>query len=141
MATRSLIARERKGHLNISAYDVIYCHWDGYPAGVGATLAAHYTTPDRVDALIALGDLSSLGAELGEQHPFDTHHTNPAAATWCLAYGRDRGEHGTTARRAYPSTILDVAARHDADYIYIYTVQHVWECISTSTGAICILND
>lgn len=66
----------------------IYCHYDGYPAGVGKTLQEHYTTPEAVNALLDLGNLSELGPVLGEkQDDFD----NPVH-DYCLAYGRDRGE-------------------------------------------------
>ena len=41
----------------------IYCHFDGYIAGVGKTLLNHYTDPEKVNDLMRLGDLSSLGKE------------------------------------------------------------------------------
>ena len=69
----------------------IYCHWDGYPNGVGAMLAEHYTCPAKIDALLALGDISTLEPEIGEQHDFD----NPTDG-WTLAYGRDRGDEDIT---------------------------------------------
>jgi len=66
----------------------IYCHFDGYERGVGATLKKHYLDETKIDALLDLGDLSSLGAEIGEKHDFSSKsHSN-----WCRAYGRDRGE-------------------------------------------------
>lgn len=56
MATRSNIgARQENGTIK-----AIYCHYDGYPEGVGATLAEHYTDPAKVEALLNLGDFSSL---------------------------------------------------------------------------------
>ena len=58
MATRSTITvrtgeNERKS---------IYCHWDGYPSGVGKELMDNYITQESAEALIALGSLSELGA-------------------------------------------------------------------------------
>ena len=44
----------------------VYCHFDGYPEGVGKTLLENYDTEDKVNALIAEGDMSSLGATLEE---------------------------------------------------------------------------
>lgn len=62
MATRSNIgARQEDGTIR-----VIYCHWDGYPEGVGATLAEHYTESAKIDALLNLGDLSTLGDTVEE---------------------------------------------------------------------------
>lgn len=49
----------------------IYCHWDGYPEGVGAVLKAHYTEEAKVRALMAFGDLSSIGASLPTQRLID----------------------------------------------------------------------
>ena len=67
----------------------IYCHWDGYPEYVGKILLNHYITSDRVNKLMQLGDLSSLGEDMypTESHTFD----NPQKGV-CVAYGRDRGE-------------------------------------------------
>jgi hypothetical protein len=82
MSTRSFIAKKVKGGVI-----GVYCHFDGYPTGVGTTLKEHYTDPDKVDQLIALGALSYLEPELGEKHDF-----NSPTKGWTLAYHRDRGE-------------------------------------------------
>jgi hypothetical protein len=83
MATRSYIGKL----LNDGSITGIYCHFDGYPEGVGATLKEHYTDPTKVDSLLALGSISSLGAEIGEQHEFEDRSRD------CVtAYHRDRGE-------------------------------------------------
>ena len=73
------------------SYDQIYLHWDGDKAG--KTLRTHYTTQEKVEQLIALGDLSSLGPAIGEKHDFGVY--DPAV---CTAYGRDRGEKNTEAQ-------------------------------------------
>ena len=41
----------------------IYCHYDGYPEGVGQTLMQNYTSPVEVMNLINKGDLSSLHSQ------------------------------------------------------------------------------
>lgn len=86
MATRSFIGKVQNDGTVVG----VYCHWDGYPDCVGKTLAEHYKDPAKVDALIALGSISSLGEEIGSDdgvHTFD----NPRDG-WTVAYGRDRGE-------------------------------------------------
>ena len=102
MATRSTIAILRDN----GTVAQIYCHWDGYLDNNGKILVEHYTTPEKIEALIALGSLSSLGAELGEKHSFDipfkygTPEYNAEAEARrniCTAYGRDRGETGVAA--------------------------------------------
>ena len=62
MATRSTIAIQ-ENDLTIRA---IYCHWDGYPEGVGATLAEYYNSKEQAEALINLGGFSSLHETLAE---------------------------------------------------------------------------
>lgn len=60
MATRSIIAVKNEDE----SYDAIYCHWDGYPEGVGKTLADNYKTLLLAHELIGRGDLSSLGPSI-----------------------------------------------------------------------------
>ena len=57
MATRSFIA---KYDHDTNEYTAIYCHWDGYPAGVGVTLRDHYDTDLWAKMLVNIGDISSL---------------------------------------------------------------------------------
>jgi len=57
MATRSFIA---KYDTDANVYDAIYCHWDGYPSGVGVTLRDHYDTDLWAKMLVNIGDISSL---------------------------------------------------------------------------------
>ena len=91
MATRSNIAYKTAAGKIRS----VYCHWDGYPEHNGEMLRRFYTTQDKVEALVSLGSISSLGEEIGEKHPFDRNHAEPELAltdNWTLAYHRDRGE-------------------------------------------------
>ena len=86
MATRSNIAyKTAEGKIRS-----VYCHWDGYVANNGKILLENYTDIEKIEALVALGSISSLGAELGEQQDFDNRDTQKDE--WTLAYHRDRGE-------------------------------------------------
>lgn len=86
MATRSNIAYlTPEGKIRS-----VYCHWDGYPAHNGEMLRRYYTTQDKVEALIALGSISSLKQEIGEKQDFNDRSTQNDE--WTLAYHRDRGE-------------------------------------------------
>lgn len=88
MSTRSTIGiLEPNGSVTY-----IYCHRDGYVSHHGPILRDHYTTEEKVRALIALGDISTLGEALGEKHDFDQRPNGV-----CTAYGRDRGEPDTEA--------------------------------------------
>lgn len=93
----------------------IYCHFDGYVEGVGITLLNHWNTTDRVRSLMELGDLSSLGTEVGEKQDFDRR----TSKDWCLAYGRDRGEKGTEAK-PFHSLHYAEGAHGYVDYFYVF---------------------
>ena len=75
MATRSNIGKLNPN--NTVLY--IYCHWDGYPSHNGNILQEHYNTPEQVDALLALGDMSVLGETIGECKPYDEPGTEMAS--------------------------------------------------------------
>lgn len=51
----------------------IYVHYDGYPEGVGTVLQNHYTDTDKISALIALGDCSSIGKSIEECDPYSQY--------------------------------------------------------------------
>ena len=86
MATRSNIAyKTAEGKIRS-----VYCHWDGYVANNGRILQENYQDQSKIEALVALGSISSLGAELGEQQDFDDRSSQKDE--WTLAYHRDRGE-------------------------------------------------
>jgi hypothetical protein len=117
MGTRSFIAQEMPN----GTYRSIYCHFDGYPSGVGAVLKRHYQDAAKVDALIALGDLSAIAEEIGEAHAFDAGHTEHP--DWCLAYGRDRGEDAddiAAQTHAGSTELLRAANGSCAEFLYVY---------------------
>ena len=117
MSTRSRIALALPDGRFLS----IYCHWDGYPAGVGAKLASYYGTTELVTALLALGDVSSLRQRLAPPEGISHTLDNPHCCT-TQAYGRDRGDKGTGALRSANFTALLAAANLcDAEYLYVYS--------------------
>lgn len=108
MATRSLIGiRLPSGNLR-----GIYCHWDGYPSGVGKTLKEHYTEGNRVEQLLKLGDISELGESLGKT----------------VAYHRDRGEELEANWQSAPEHLKAEMNKHGAEYTYIFD-GGTWEVI------------
>jgi hypothetical protein len=93
---------------------LIYCHHDGYPSHNGKILLEDYNTTEKVEALMALGDLSVLGLKVEKPvgHSFET-----PANGHCIAYGRDRGADGTYAM-VYNS--VDSADKEGCDNEYAY---------------------
>lgn len=88
MGTRSAI-----GIKHGDVVKAVYCHYDGYLQHNGLILATYYTDSIKVNKLISMGDMSTLGASIGEQQKFnDFREVDTIAETWCKFYGRDRGE-------------------------------------------------
>ena len=110
MSTRSRIGIEGEDGQIIS----VYCHSDGYPEGVGATLLTHFNTAEAVVRLVAEGDLSFCeGPDLspvGER----------VSGTTC-SYKRWRNEQDVDAktsenREAY----IRLADDCGGEYVYLY---------------------
>lgn len=118
MSTRSYIAKE----LPNGKYKTIYCHSDGYLEYNGVILNDIYTTEEKVDKLLDLGDLSSLGVNLEPQegipHNFDNRQDNV-----CVAYDRDRGEKDVEAREL---TLKEMFENYWIEYFYIFTKNNTW---------------
>ena len=118
MATRSTIALEYAD----GTVDQVYCHWDGYIDHNGKILFEHYKDPFKVQKLMDLGDISSLGSDIGEAHDFDDRSQTGIATTF---YGRDRGETGVEARRF--KSFEDYKANHQyEEYEYILRCDGNW---------------
>ena len=126
MGTRSAIGIKNSD----GSVTAIYCHWDGYPSYNGRILNDHYTDEAKVRELVALGDISSLKEEIGEQHPFDTYHLkedekDPRWEGWTTAYGRDRGETGIESRDFVSNADYFNRFGAGAEYYYLFE-NDVW---------------
>ena len=120
MSTHAFIAKK----INENSYRTIYCHCDGYLEWVGRILVEDYNTPDKVDRLINLGDLSVLQSKLDPNPEFPHSFDNPQTGV-TIAYGRDRREKDVDAR---VMTFGDLADRnHCISYVYIYTEDKGWQ--------------
>ena len=65
--------RSRIGMLNSDGtISSIYCHFDGYPSGVGQQLKINWTDINDIIELIANGDISSLGDNLDTTDFYNT---------------------------------------------------------------------
>jgi hypothetical protein len=122
MGTRSTIAIENAD----GTVTGIYCHWDGYLSHNGRILAENYADEAKVRELIALGSISSLGAEIGTAHDFDA-----APRGECNAYARDRGERDVDAYTEH--NWRQFRAEHGQEYDYLFTPGAGWS-VSTYNG-------
>ena len=104
MSTRSYIGKQNKD----GSIKYVYCHFDGYiNGGVGETLFLFYKDEKKIDQLLELGDLSSVGKTTNSE---DT-----------CAYSRDRGE---TLHIGEAASIEDFGRQATdnvfIDYVYLY---------------------
>ena len=115
MATRARIALELDNGSFISSYQ----HWDGYPGGLGYNLIDNWTSPDKIQRGIELGDASKWGAIVGDSIDFDDR----SAETYDVQnvyYGRDRGETDVGPRNhATIADLLEKAFNCGEEYLYI----------------------
>lgn len=107
MSTRSLIAVKKED----KSYDVIYCHYDGYPEGVGAMLLENYNTKELIEKLISNGDMSSIGKTTEE----------------CVFYHRDRGENLNICRYKTKAGLKKAFKNSWCEYLYVFN-EDVWYC-------------
>jgi hypothetical protein len=121
MATRSRIGIELTDKNGERIVKSIYCHWDGYPEGVGKILMEHYQDRDKVEKLIKLGAISFLEAsiEKPEGHTFDT-----PVRGYTVAYHRDRKESKVPAR--VDAGVADFFRKDFEQYGYILTEEGEW---------------
>lgn len=110
MSTRSLIVTKTDD----DKYRGIYVHNDGYPEYNGKILQEHYTCKEKIDALINLGNLSSLAPsiEKPEGHTFDNRVDG-----YCVFYDRDRGEEG---QEPFTKFSIDAVLNYDCGQEYVY---------------------
>jgi len=137
MGTRSRIAV-----MHGTVCKSVYCHWDGYLNFNGRILQEHYDS-SRANQLVALGDLSSLRARIGEKHkfsPFDQQELSNEEfkkqfGDMCTFYGRDRGEKHTEWKVAQNfETFLEQCDMSGAEYYYIMENDQ-WYCGSMHEGS------
>ena len=83
-------------------YIGVYCHWDGYPSGVGAALKSFADTYDRALNLVLGGTISMVGAD-----EF-THYANRDGEKWDYL----KPKQGDTA--------IDVSRAIDEKYTYLF---------------------
>jgi len=135
MGTRSTIAIE-----NLSGtFEAIYCHFDGYLEHNGKILSDHYTDTAKVRALIALGDISSLGEEVAAG-PNEIHSFEHPAPGVTVAYGRCRGDQYREARVYHSFPVLQM--QDSQEYTYVYSeLNRVWSVARSDNRSCRLLSD
>ena len=116
MATRAVIAK-----LDNKGVKAIYSHSDNYLEHTGKILDQHYANEDKVDELLAHGDVSIVDENIGVKIDFNDYKLR-AANKQCLFYMRDRGEKYKHAEQLEDESALLKHAfeYYDADLVYMY---------------------
>ena len=133
MGTRSRIAV-----MHGTVCKSVYCHWDGHLSFNGRILQEHYDS-SRANQLVALGDLSSLRATIGEKHkfsPFDQQELSNEEfekqfGDMCTFYGRDRGETGVEWKVAQTFEEFFEQVENGGGEWYYVMRDGVWYCGNT----------
>ena len=132
MSTHSKIIMKEKNGI----YRSIYCHFDGYPTGVGSVLIKHYNTEDKVRELINLGALSSIGSEIGKKIDYDKMaRSGTPAPDQFIAYHRDRGEELEIMKY---SNIHDIMKSFCVEYYYVFDENNWYVFKSSPENAVLV---
>lgn len=121
MSIRSYICIEKEE----GKYLGVYCHSDGYPTYNGAMLLDHYSSRERVEKLIELGDISLLEENLSPD-PHYLHDFDHRQEHVTLFYSRDRGDKKELTEARYVR--LEKLNIPDSwiDFVYVYGLDNIW---------------
>ena len=98
-------------------YMGVYCHWDGYPSGVGAALKVFADTYERALNLVLGGSISNV-----EEDEF-THYANRDGEVW------------SHIEPIQGDTAIDVNAEVDEDYAYLFDEDNGgWKILNRETN-------
>lgn len=114
MATRSAIAIQNKDN----SFDVVYCHWDGYPQHHLPILQEKYGKAAAVRKLLSKGDISSL--ETDEDWQRNKRKPQPL-------YYYERGETSVDARNVCLTELREFADGSGCEYLYTYLPRWGWK--------------
>ena len=132
--------RSRIGVMHGDVIKSVYCHWDGYLEHNGNILQKHYDSA-KANNLVALGDVSSLRSEIGEEHPFSRFDTDISDEAYdklygnmTTFYGRDRDEQDCSWKVSHSfAEFLQEVEYCGAEYYYIIK-DGVWYCGTVHRG-------
>ena len=120
MATRCLIGKI----VDYEMVKYIYCHFDGYPEGVGECLTINWKDSRKINALLSKGDLNSLGSKLK-----DKNKSNSRLHTQFSEYSEN---HQLVSKLDYESSSWLEKDWWDIEYIYLF-IDGKWHCKGFNT--------
>lgn len=117
MSTHAFIAKK----IGTDKYKAIYCQFDGYLSHVGKMLAEHYDTTEKVDALLSLGGIQSLGEQIG---PAPEGLENREDEKYTVAFKRDLDDDFWNTEEMTLDELLNNGI--DECYVYIFGGDERW---------------
>ena len=124
MATRSYIGRLTED----KQVFFVYCHFDGYPSGVGTTLRENYDRPEDVFNLLSFGNISTLATTIEDT----------------VFYGRDRNEANQGSTEITYDEFLPSTGSEDSGIEYRYLFDEYieeWSCYNMQGDLVEIPTD
>lgn len=124
MSTRSYIGRLTED----KQVFFVYCHFDGYPSGVGRILREHYYRPEDVFNLLSFGNISSLATIIEDT----------------IFYGRDRKEPNQEQTQTTYDEYLPSSGSEDSGVVYKYLFDEYteeWSCYNMQGDLVEIPTD
>ena len=130
MSTHSSISLARYDDMSKRwTVDTIYCHFDGYLDGVGKILREHWSDTKKVEELIQLGDLSSLGKVYDKHASANKKEVQPEERnSYTFAYKDSEISGEDPARHFSFATLNEINLREyreEYNYLYIEPI-HTW---------------
>jgi hypothetical protein len=130
MSTRSRIGIEFSTVNGAHMVKSIYCHFDGYPDGVGQKLMGHYQNREKVESLIELGDISYIAPNVTPSGP---HSFDEPERGVVVAYHRDRGEKYCDPR--VDASVSQFVSSDVEEYGYLFTEEGEWLFVNGHLGS------
>jgi hypothetical protein len=132
MSHRSLFAIENDDN----TIESIYCHWGGEPENNGRILFEHFSSPEKLRELIALGNLSQLFPRL---HPVGKHSFDKPEKDTTVTHHRDKGEPwDETCPQTFTALkefLKDFGNRFwNVEFVYVFTKKGQWTFYSNEKG-------
>lgn len=120
MSTNSMIGYQRKD----GKVRAVYCHWDGYPLGVGTTLLENHDSAREARRLVSLGDISVLAGTGGTLAPRGEYKRGNGIITYNRWRAEGTPQHGTVYEHELAYTRDNPYG--GAEYYYLYRPGYGW---------------
>lgn len=144
MSTHASIAKLEKDGTVTS----IYCHFDGDIDTVGRILVKHYETPEKIEELLSMGDVQSLGEKIeapeavkrfGLHCVFDDEFSklpdeeknrlkDELYSFKCSTFFTRDGKEDTPARKFY--SLRNWFESANESYNYLFDIDNTWKLVT-----------